>query len=273
MKRIAVIICTLPLMFMSLGCTSKLSRTEAKHQIDVMLNPHPVGPKKRMSRGGVPGFELANDDTEGLPASFQLDNHKEYGNLVSDQTPKSPDDEDYLLDTLNKMGYVTVQEEGPKSIIYGGTTLNYAHSRTVRLTQKVGTAVTKGDSQDYAVGLSCFPAPTFAQCSLPPLIESGKDYTITGIVQDETHAKVNILIPWKLTKFGLELKPYAASVQANEDNQKESGYYLYPALYPWEHFLNSHAASGGSTATILFQKFDDGWRIVDENGNSEKDRN
>jgi hypothetical protein len=108
--------------------------------------------------------------------------------------------------------------------------------------------------------------------SIPQLLESAKDYKNTGIVQDETQAKVNVLTPWKLTEFGLELKPYAA-VQANEEKFKESSYDPYWGLYPWEHFLNSHAASGESPATILFQKFDDGWRIVDEAGKSEKDFN
>ncbi len=273
MKRTAVIICALPLMFMALGCSGKLSRREAKHQIDAMMKPHPVGPQKVMVPGAAPGFGLADADNEGLPSSFQLDSHKEYGNLVSEQAQKPPSDEDYLLDALSKMGYVTVQEEGPKDIVFAGTALHYSHSRTVRLTQKVGNVAKTGYSEDYSSGFSCYPSPDFAQCNLPPLLETGKDYTITGIVQDETHAKVNILIPWKLTKFGLELQPYAASVRANEDKLKESDYYLYSVLYPWEHFLNSHASSGGSPATVLFQKFDDGWRIVDENGKSEKDWN
>ena len=52
---------------------------------------------------------------------------------------------------------------------------------------------------------------------------------------------------------------------------RSQDYPRYEVLYPWEHTLNSHAESGNSPATILFQKFDDGWRIVDENGKSEKD--
>jgi hypothetical protein len=95
-------------------------------------------------------------------------------------------------------------------------------------------------------------------------------YTVTGIVQDETHAKVNILIHLKLTTFALEL--HAASVQDGESKlRRKSDYKDYPRLYPWESFSNSHAKSGGSPATILFQKYDDGWRIVDETGKSEKD--
>jgi hypothetical protein len=107
---------------------------------------------------------------------------------------------------------------------------------------------------------------------MPPLIEVGQDYKITGIVQDEVHAKVNILIPWKVTKFGLELRPYAIDVQRREVKLGiKSDYVIYPTLYSWEHLLNSHGDSGMSPATILFQKFDDGWRIVNVDGKSEKD--
>ena len=68
--------------------------------------------------------------------------------------------------------------------------------------------------------------------------------------------------------MALDLKPFA---QALVNGDYESGYYKYPALYGWEQFLNSHSESGNSPATILFKKFDDGWRIVDETGKSEKD--
>lgn len=259
------------------GCSSKLSRHQARHQIDAMLKPHPIGPKKLMSPGGVPGFRLPDaDENPTAGESFELATHKEYGPLTSlgNDPTKTPESEEFTLDALSKLGYITVTEEGPKTVVFEGSRLSYSHSRTVRLTSRVGTAKATGYSEGYATGFSCYPEPSPSQCSLPPLIEVGKDYEITGIVQDEIHAKVNFLISWKLTSFGLALQPFAKTIQANEDKRTGiSDYYTYAALYPWEHFLNTHAAAGNSPATILFQKFDDGWRIVDEKGTSEKDFN
>ena len=169
---------------------------------------------------------------------------------------------------------MSLSRKEAKSIMYQGSTLSYPHSRTVRLTSNAGAATNSGSSLDYASGFSCYPPPTFKQCNLPAIIEQGKDYKITGIVQDESHARVNLLISWNLTKFGLELKPYAAAVAAREQNLGDkSAYIQFTSLYGWEHLLNSHAESGYSPAAVLFQKFDDGWRIVDENGKSEKDFN
>jgi hypothetical protein len=191
---------------MFLGCSSKLSRREAAHQIDAMMKPHPVGPKKVMSPGGVPGFQLASEDEEDSDSVFQIADHEVYGDLVTDNGTRSPNDEDYLVNALGKMGYVTVAEEGPKGKLVGGITLHYAHSRSVHLTQKVGAVTMTGYSKNYESGLSCYPPPEFSQCNAPPLVEIGKDYTITGIVQNETQGRVNVLIPWKLTRFGMDLR-------------------------------------------------------------------
>ena len=256
------------------GCSvGKLSRREASHKIDAMLKPHPVGHEKILT-SGVPGFSLSSGDHQE-PPFFHVTEHEPYDKVAFEQNEKdSPNDEDYIVDALDKMGYISVQEEGPKTMISYGTPLPYSHSRTVRFTDRVGTVTATGYSKDYSSGFSCYPKPDFAQCNLPALIEMGSGYQVTGIVQDETHAKVNLLIPWKLTTFGLQLKPYAASIQAQEAKLGEnSGYSRYSDLYGWEHFLNSHAESGESPAMVLFQKFDDGWRIVDEDGKSEKDFN
>jgi hypothetical protein len=120
----------------------------------------------------------------------------------------------------------------------------------------------------YSTGFSCYPAPDFHQCDLPFFLDSDVDWTqyrITGIVQDQTQAKVNILIPWKMSKFAMELRPYAVEFAKNPAYDKVE------CFCAWAHYLNSHPLSGESAATIRFQKFDDGWRIVDENGNSLKE--
>jgi hypothetical protein len=99
---ILALFCLVPMT----GCSSKLSRLEAQHQIDVMLKPHPVGSKKVMLPGGVPGFELPNEDTVSS-SSFVLAEHKEYGELAmnhNDPLEKSPSDEEYTIESLNKMG-------------------------------------------------------------------------------------------------------------------------------------------------------------------------
>lgn len=270
MKNTILVLAMAALAVLTIGCSSSLSRREASHQIDVMRKPHPMGPKKVMATYGVPGFELPEDDVLSEQI-IHLDAHVAYGRLDFENKGQSPDSEEYFVDALSKIGYVSVQEEGPKTVPVTGTPLHYSHSRTVRLTPKVGAETRTRNDKTYASGFSCYPAPDFAQCNTPPVIEIDNGYTITGIVQDEIHAKVNILISWKLSKFGSELKPYAAAVQANEAKLERSDYDKYPALYPWEQFLNDHGISGRSPATILFQKFDDGWRIVNEHGESEKD--
>jgi len=256
------------------GCSSKLSRREAMRQIDDMRQPHPFGSNKIMLPGKVPGFELPKEDTVAS-STFELAEHKEYSELATNHdsvSAKSPSNNEYIIETLNKLGYITVQEEGPKTVYFYGTALKYAHSRTIRLTGKMGSSKDTGYSRDFASGFNCYPPPDYHQCNMPPLIVMGQDYKVTGIVQDETHAKVNILIPWKLTTLGSELKPYALDIRKREDSLGfNSDYYNYSELYSWEHLLNNHDDSGMSPAVILFQKFDDGWRIVDANGKSEKD--
>jgi hypothetical protein len=273
MRRIAVMFCSLPILCMTLGCSSDLSRRQAKNQIDAMLEPHEVTirDKKVTVKGQVPGFELPDHDDSPSTTVFHLDTHKEYGSLASIHTEKSPDSEDNLVNALGKIGYVTVQQEGPMTKMFYGHPITYTHSRTVRFTPKVGSPHDTGYSRDYSTKFSCYPQPDFSQCNLPPLLEQGSGYSITGIVQDGTHAKVNLLIPWKLTPFAVELRPFALAIQQRETKLDESPYYTYAELYAWEHFLNAHAPTGSSPATVLFQKFDDGWRIVDEAGKSEKD--
>jgi hypothetical protein len=256
MKRSALILCLLPLLCMAAGCSSKLTRREAKRQIDAMMKPHPVGSKKIMSPGGyVPGYGLTGQDL----------NVQDYFSLGHHTISPTIDGSMYfpLINALNKAGYISVQEGGPEDEHFAGSTVHYDRSRSVSLTQKAGTAKKTGYSEDFTTGFSCYPEPNPTQCNLPPLIETGKDYQITGITQDEIHAKVNIQIPWKLTQIGLELKPYARPYGQPPDSYRAS----------WEEFLNAHGASGNSAATILFQKFDDGWRITDEDGKSEKDLN
>jgi hypothetical protein len=78
-KRSFAILFLVPLLLLSIGCSGKLSRREAKHQIDAMLKPHPVGLKKVMSPGGVPGFQIDNWNAESTALPFfTLDVHKEY---------------------------------------------------------------------------------------------------------------------------------------------------------------------------------------------------
>ena len=49
MNRTVTMPWLLIVLFVVFGCsTGKLSRREASHQIDAMMKPHPVGPKKLM---------------------------------------------------------------------------------------------------------------------------------------------------------------------------------------------------------------------------------
>ena len=211
---------------------------------------------------------------EGEGNYFTLDEHREYGELDLQEAESFPKNEDFLLAALDHLGYVHVQEEGPKTVNTNGFPLHYKRSRTVVAAEKMGGITAQDEHwKVYSAGFNCFPPPKYALCLLPRLVEiDKKGYTITGIVQDPTHAKVNILIPWKLTPIAKELKPYAKELSDKADRQgNNTPYDRYQTIYPWEHLLNSHEMSGAFPAEILFQKFDDGWRIVDEQGQSEKD--
>jgi len=254
----------------TVGCSGKLSRSQAKRMISDKVSPNFVQPARGVGSEPVPGFTLPQDDYDS-EAIFHVEEHKEYGPLTF-QKDESPDEEDYLDTALARLGYISLQENGPMSRVSSGIKLDYSHSRTVQLTNQIGSIKNTGYSREYSSGFSCYPAPQFDQCNTPPLIEMLGSFTITGIVQDEIHAQVNILIDWRLTAFGLQLKPFAAQVAESEKRfGDDSKYESYPALYSWAHFLNEHPNSGSSPAKILFQKFDDGWRIVDSNGKSEKD--
>lgn len=261
------------------GCSGTLSRSQAKRLIIAGLKPHPIGPKKVMGEY-VPGFHSDDWGTALNPGYFTLDTNDGYGELAGLEKyhlhdNQSPGNMEYTYEALRDSGYITIKEGGPVAETVAGSQITYDHSRTIRLTSKVGTVIDANDSRKlYSTGFSCYPAPDFHQCDMPPLIQiDGTHFIVTGIVQpDESHAKVNISIPWKLTGFGKELQPFAKNVAQREDKLgTNSSFYTYASLYAWEHFLNRVSDSGSSSATILFQKFDDGWRIVDDKGKSEKD--
>ena len=252
-----------------IGCSSKLTRREAKHQIDAMLKPHAVGAKKQIAPGGVPGFDIVEMHSD--TTTLNLDDHKEYGDVIGVSLPNVPDSDGFLLDALSRVGYVTIEQNGPKVVMMEGAPWHYAKSRTVRLTPKIGTAKAILGGVQYSTGFTCYPDPP-RFCALPPLAEADEEhYEITGITQDGIHARVSISIPWKLTQLGRELKSFAEQEEQAIDHASPGAYGDYPDLYSSEHFLYSHADAGSSPATILFQKFDDGWRIVDENGKSGED--
>jgi len=246
MKRLALTLCLLPLLCMAAGCSNKLTRREAARKIDAMMKPHPAGSQQIMSPGGnVPGYEL--------PDSYRSTALLRLGRIGADlEMP--------LESALLKLGYITLQDAGPADLLEGAVTMHWNKTVIVSLTDKVGKVVGRTPNTEngatYQNGFEC-PTEPRPVCSLP-LVEIGRDFQITGIIQDQIHAKVNILIPWKLTQLGLDLKPYAKS----DENKPLYDFEL------WEKFLNSHSASGSDPATILFQKYDDGWRIVDMNGSS-----
>jgi hypothetical protein len=261
MKRFAFVLLALMSTIPSIGCSSKLTRREATHQINAAMKPHPVGVKKQTSSAGyVPGFVLASDDRE-----------PEFGLYISfGRTDRQPD---ALEAALVNMRYLAIKDEGPGLIDNGsigsdGYLPKYRHANSTRLitmTEKAGKPTTSAHDVLYPLGFECYEAPNPTQCNLPALIERvDGGYQITGITQDEAHAKVNILIPWKLTAFAMELKPYARALDTRKPD------YM---MAEWAKYLNAHAPTGSSPAAILFQKFDDGWRIVDEQGHSEQDAN
>jgi hypothetical protein len=242
---VAVMICmTLTLS----GCSNKLTRSQAEKMIQAKI---PIGfaqPESLASASldePVPGYSLPEDDYASAGIF-----HLQKANGFDDQS----DDENSLDLALAQIGYVTYESGGPVTSEYEGTKIPYSHSRTVQFTTKVGP-MQDDDSHYYSSGFHCYPPPLFTQCETPPLIETLGSFKVTGITQDESRAKVDILIDWKLTDFGSQLKPFATNPSGEAPN--------------WAQFLDAHNLTGSSPATILFQRYDDGWRIVDANGNSE----
>jgi hypothetical protein len=243
MKRFALTLCMLPFLYLATGCSSKLTRSEVTHKINAKLKQ--LSPRSGLfvTKLMIPGY--------GLPDGDLADVYFTMGRQATDSGLS-------LESALAKLGYVTIQDGGPGEIPIFSIKHHFDSTRIVTLTGRVGKVVKKDEHyESYESGFECHPDPYPPQCTLP-LVEMGNDFEITGITQDEIHAKVDILIPWKLTPLALALKPLA---KADESKPNVLG-------DPWQRVLNSRSESGSSEATIFFQKFDDGWRITDVNGNS-----
>ncbi len=257
MRLSSTIVRGLPFLLMLQGCSSHLSRHEAGTKIDAMMRNQPVGEYKIYTISG-------NVPTYGLPSSEFNDESIDIGRIGID--PDLPEFGVSLLNALAKVGYLTIKDAGPGDAAHHSETKHYDSTRLIDLTSKIGRIVAKTkDNETYDTGFVCFPVPNPHACVLPDFIDRELKYDITGITEDGIHAKVNLLMDWKLSRIALELKPYARP----SEGETERRYHLDS----WEEFLNSHPVAGSTQATILFQRFDDGWRIVDENGKSEKDFN
>ena len=113
---------------------------------------------------------------------IKLGDHMTYGNL-SFEKDERPSSDGYLIQALGKLGYATVQEEGPHSIWYNGDKLDYAHSRTVHLAGRARYVKDSSYDKDYSSGFHCFPPPDFDLCNLPAFLkEDESKFTVTGIV-------------------------------------------------------------------------------------------
>lgn len=254
--RVLALVCAVVLPVLITGCSSKLTRKEVQQEVDkikriqlqekvAQFHLQTAPPELVREEPNIPGFKIADEDFPPRDLYFP----------IGEQTRS---DLNHLVEPLLRLGYLSVKESESGN----------SHSKIVSFSDKAGRHETYSFGNSYSSGFLCYPAPDFHQCDLPFLLDRETDWTrykITGIVQDQTHAKVDILIPWKLSAFAIELRPYAAELKGRPD------YDTYPNFYGWAHYLNEHGTSGESAATILFQKFDDGWRIVDKDGNSLKE--
>jgi hypothetical protein len=209
-------LCLLPLFCIAASGQDKLTRPEAKFGIDSAL-----------ATGDVPGYRVLPIPLVGL---FSLG-------------PQQSSSISPLEAALANLGYLKIEDQVRRN-------KNAPSIGTVSLTEKVGKIIreVRGTVNEvtYQNGFMCLTNPSIpsfeTQCFLS-LVETGHDYQITGISQEGIHARVEIVIPWKLTQLGLDLKAYA---RLNKDLPD----------------FDSCAASGTGSAVILFQKYDDGWRII-----------
>ena len=252
-RRFIPMIVIFLLLYADVGCSGKLTRNGARRKIDNMMKAQPTDENRLLkSIGEAPDY--------GLPAKDFSYNSFDLGRQGVD-----PDSPDSLENALAQLGYIAIQDSGPGDLTRASVTRHFDATRIVRLTPRMGNVVNKTDHDEtYQTGFTCYPEPTPKICDLPDLLEKDRDYQITGIAEEGTHAKVNIVIFWKLSPLALELKRFV------EPHKDQAGPLLSES---WDTFLSSHSSSGSTRATILFQKFDDGWRIVDEHGRSEKDLN
>jgi len=293
--KLAILIAGLSTVLLT-GCNdAKLSRSKAQHVItatvsDIVKERVPKD-KDKLNERKIREFKdmvlssLLNGDGDGrksLPISGFDSFFHSGASGISDFNNRTPRDkasfglEDYTYEALAQLGYITVQPSGPLTVKYdqSPSSTHFDKSRVVNFTPRaeVGTDSTKMTSDNV---FYCYAKNTNgSQCNLPAFtVEHPAQFKITGIVQDDaTHAKVRVLIPWELTPFAKELKPIAARVDKQRLSVLGTDYYKDFITDSWPATLSRSADSGAYPATVLFQRYDDGWRIVDSNGQSVKDQ-
>jgi hypothetical protein len=244
MKRVVLAGFCAILLCLTVGCSQRLHRLEARHLIDAALKPRAAGPAQLLSTGYLPGFRV---EDEGV---YSVDNfHLGTIPALADSDPAAP-----LYHALAQSGYISITPEGT-----GGA--DGPFDENVAMGPKAGAWHSDGASRVYDAGFRCYQTlGGDTQCQVPPLlVPHPRRYSIDRILQDGDRARVVVLIPWELTPLALDLKAYV-------DLHQDHPYEPY-----WENAVRHHDAAGETPATLWFQRFPSGWQIVDEAGMTEKE--
>ena len=218
-KRLAA----LPLLLFSVslvGC-SGLTRPKAQHELDEQFKAEKIS---KTSMDEPPKLLL----NYGLRSPYcYMEPSSARWVLNGSSKTHGPDDKQRIL---VRSGYLTVSKIGP--VTY-----------TLMLTQK-GHAAVSGEPYGHTVKPNC----DSWQVDMP--FAEWDNVTVTGVVQEGIHARVEAKLCEKLTPFGAELR------RTLPEHDKEM---IASTFFERANFYSSDGRRC-ETREIPFDKYDDGWR-------------
>lgn len=221
------------------ACGNHLTRSAARRLIDSSLQSHNVRLDRQdvlpilIQYGTVSG---ACEDDESLKNFDEVESNAEY-------------------DALADLGYLTKTQIQP-------------HVWKVDLTDR-GKSSISGEPYAHRQGKGCEEW----QVNMPMAKFVGLD--ISQILEDGVHAKVDVILTYAFTPLGLALRPVADKYEF-EENKKKYGEQLAETFGRSSGGFGMHALGDSElrslpdganeykkTATILFSRYDDGWKVDD----------
>ena len=174
-----------------------------------------------------------------------------------------------LRNALVEVGYLSRTVGGAVTEIWDvdkNHPIHWSQSQFFTMTEK---------GKPFITGCKDVDSPTFSnqlkqqRCDFPKMSDQiTRTFEVTGVSQlDDAHTDVHVLstLKWHLTPFAQSLRSIARKL----DDPGRSGW----ISGEWYCTLDYSPADGQRSfpSIIHFQRFDDGWRIVDKEGKSLKD--
>jgi hypothetical protein len=201
MKRVHLLV----FAFLVLGCSSHLTRSQAKQLLEQQA-PY----RENLSRNVM--LQIGKIASDCYAQDFGLP--QPYDGVEADDLYKG----------LSQAGFLTIKGTGP-------------HAWDVSLTP-VGQNGISGEPYAHKQNGRC----DYWQVNLPLAILEG--FTITGIQEEGTHAKADVVLSWKPTPVGTSLK-----------KQKPLRLHDLSDIPDTDQEFHTYT-------TASFDKYDDGWRLA-----------